>query len=65
MQTEEKWLWRKPKMLPKMWTSKHQANRETDTDETDGQKTRQDTQRRTEGADRCYRHIWTEKQDQK
>ena len=43
-------------------TPRKQRERETDTDETDGEKTGQDTSRQAEGTGRCYRHIWTEKQ---
>lgn len=45
-------------MLPK---TQKQTNGETDAGETDGGKTGQDTNRQTEGMDRCYHHIWTEK----
>lgn len=51
-------------MLPRMQSNKHQENRETDTDEADGEKTGQDTSRQTEGIGRCRHHTWTQKQDQ-
>lgn len=44
--------------------NKHQGNGEADTDETDGEKTGQDTSRQTEGTGRCYHHIWMEKRNQ-
>lgn len=51
-------------MLPRMQSNKHQENRETDTDEADGEKTGQDTSRQTEGIGRCRHHTWPQKQDQ-
>lgn len=44
--------------------NKHPGGSETDTDETDGGKTGQDTSRQAEGTGRCYSHIWTEKLNQ-